>query len=291
MAEHPRTGADVGVRKDHRGRAEGRAGIEVCRADPQQPVVEQVRHQAPAAVDGGPVVEGDHVVLGDRGRLTPHAPADLRAHRPQVHGHDRRAHREAQQPLVGQLLLRRVHHLVAPDEAAPQRMLAPAVAADQDPLHRDRHRRGDERAGDQHERRRDDRPDEPVVGADRRQRHDLERLDHEHDRVGHEQPQQIHHAAGELQPPGRIDRARRIGGVRYPRQLERRNSEPRAFPRPAASATASSRRAGCRRRAGSRRAGSSPGRGSCDRRPRSARSPSSRHATARRRSRCHPCTG
>lgn len=58
MPEYPRVPADVSIREDHRCRAERRAWIELCRADPESAVVEQVGHQAPTAIAHGAVAEG-----------------------------------------------------------------------------------------------------------------------------------------------------------------------------------------------------------------------------------------
>ena len=195
-----------------------------CRADAQQPVVEDVGHQAGAAIDRAAVRELDHVVLGDRGRLTPHAAADLAAHRAQVERHQRRADRKAQQPLAGELLVSGVDQLVAPDEERPQRVPR-AVAADHvhfraTAIAATARRNRAPAAGRERWPRR-------VPGARRAsQRPGGRAADRQRDRVGDEDPDRIHRPRASYEPPRRIGRAGRVGASGDARQLERGHPEP-----------------------------------------------------------------
>ena len=109
---------------------------ELHRVHAHDPIMEQMCLQHAPAVHGGRVAERHQVGLGQPVRLAPDAAADARAERPQPHGERRRADRGRSQPRHGDDLEERVGELVAPDERAPQRVVAGPEPADEQPLRR-----------------------------------------------------------------------------------------------------------------------------------------------------------
>ena len=228
-------------------------------------------------------------MLGNRGRLAPHAAADLRAHSRGCMDMIGASHRQAQQPFVGQLL---------PGRLSSSRTHRPklhhgdarcvAVAPDQDPLHRDRHRRGHERAGDQHERHRDDGRDEPEVGAEGAASDMISNASITSTIVfgTSSRSRSIAPRATSTAGRGAVAADRWHRGARA---LDAGVGDD--VPAAGWGATASSRRAGCRRRAGSTRLDRAraeeaviAGFDRLHRRPAVA-------DRAHRGGRCHPCTG
>ena len=100
----------------------------------QHPVVEQVRLHHAAPVDGRAVVEADQVGLGQPVAVHPDAAADPGAEGAQPDVERDGALRGPGEPRRGDHLGEGVGELVAPDERRPQRVLAGAVPADQQPL-------------------------------------------------------------------------------------------------------------------------------------------------------------
>ena len=128
---------------------ERRAGPEAHHVHAQHPIVEQVRlHHAPL-VDGHAVPELDQVGLGQPVGLAPHATADSCAQRAQPDVEGPGPGGGPGEPGRGDHLDERVGQLVAPHEAAPERVLGHPDAPDQCPLRGRRDRGGDRAPRDQ----------------------------------------------------------------------------------------------------------------------------------------------
>ena len=158
-AQHERRRSDAGAvvearrGQHHAVRAQARAPSELHRVHAHDPIMEQMCLQHAPAVHGGRVAERHQVGLGQPVGLAPDPATDAGAERPQPHGERRRAVRGRSQPRHGDDLEERVRELVAPDERAPQRVVAGAQPADEQPLGRRRERRTRRAAAAEHDQR------------------------------------------------------------------------------------------------------------------------------------------
>ena len=233
-------------------RPQRRALLEHDGVHPHDPVVEQVGLYDAAAVDGGALLQGDEVGLGQPVRLTPDTAADLGAQRPQPQIHHRRAAGGAGEPRR-----RPPFRRTCPTPRCATRTTTTADArrpgcGRPQPISRSRRWRPRRRRRPAAPRRCRASPTDHPNSIDQRTAvrtstadPDRERDDHRH------QPARLHQAAHHLQPRRRMECAQRVGGGGLAAQPDRRAAQPRrpglGLVRRRADSTATSPSSGTRR--------------------------------------------